>query len=188
MANQLYQRALRKLDRIPGDVRATPSSEEITLAFAADEAAKKESGQAFSKKMDLRDKRLLRDVALSRERMATEKAITEKGIESKEAMTKRRLAEQGRQFEEDIGLSRDIGESYKAEGRKATFIELGNVGLEGLGSIAKLRQAKKDQEINDLLLSHTQELGKLKQAVYRELFDLLKEKREIFNVSLNKGD
>lgn len=88
-----------------------------------------------------------------------------------------RLAEVNRQAGESLDLRRDVLEDLKTQNKWATTIGLANLGIEGMGGYARLKQIEKQEGFNTLLAKHAGEMVDLKKALYSDIMDILKKQK-----------
>lgn len=88
-----------------------------------------------------------------------------------------RLAEINRQAGESLALRRDVLGDLKTQNKWATGIGLINLGIEGMGGYARLKQVERRERIDTLLAKHAVEMVDLKKVLYTDLMDILKKQK-----------
>ncbi|GAH74236.1 unnamed protein product, partial [marine sediment metagenome] len=69
---------------------------------------------------------------------------------------------------------RDVLGDLKTQNKWATGIGLVNLGIEGMGGYARLKQVERQEGFNTLLAKHAVEMVDLKKTLYTDIMDILK--------------
>ena len=142
-----YERGLRKIERTPKDVAATPSNEELTLSYVAAKSAEEERVKGVAGRLSLKEKW---------------------------------LDEQAREHGQEMALARDTLSSAGTQNRRATFLSLANVGLEGAGGYLKLQEVKKQEKMYEQFIEERRGLLKAQQDAFSVVKDLIQKNIDIW--------
>lgn len=103
-----------------------------------------------------------------------------RGVAGSLDLRERRLDEQARQHGQEIALARDTLSAAGKQDRRATWLSLANLGLEGASGHVKLKEMEKQQKMYEDLMEERRALIKSQQDSFNVLKALIQQRSDIW--------
>ena len=96
-----------------------------------------------------------------------------KGVAGRMNLKQKWLDEQSREHGQEIALARDTLSAAATQNRRATWLSLANLGLEGAAGYLKIKEVEKQQKMYEQFIEERRELVKAQQDSFSVIKDLI---------------